>query len=419
MNIGVSAFGAEPILQPNASNLPEVLNILQGNKARFERYNQHIRTVFPHIHHVAVRPLGSQVEIVLWTLDPDTEREDLTVPLTQSGTGVGQVLAILYVAMTAPSPQVILVDEPQSFLHPGAVRKLIEILKVHYPMHQYILTTHSPSVITDAESGSLLLVRRGPEYSSVTGISRSDTDEMRQVLTDVGARLSDVFGADNIVWVEGPTEERCFPLILTRVAHTPLLGTVMLGVDNTGDFETKKAGQSVRAFNLYERLSSGTALLPPALAFIFDREDRTQKELEDMSRRGKGKVQFLPRRLYENYLLDAEAIANLTSKISGFRDAPVSTAEVVSWLENHRTDQKYWPTGESFSGQSGNNWYVHVHGAKLLADLFAELSEQRVLYQKTQHSVQLTEWLIENKPEALEEVSALLKGVVTMRFELS
>lgn len=53
--------------------------------------------------------------------------------LAESDTGIGQVLAILYVVIMAKYNQVIIIDEPQSFLHPGAVRKLIEILKQDFP----------------------------------------------------------------------------------------------------------------------------------------------------------------------------------------------------------------------------------------------------------------------------------------------
>jgi len=55
------------------------------------------------------------------------------VPLSESGTGVGQVLAILYVVFTSEYPRTIVIDEPQSFLHPGAVRKLFEARRVQVP----------------------------------------------------------------------------------------------------------------------------------------------------------------------------------------------------------------------------------------------------------------------------------------------
>jgi predicted ATPase len=88
----------------------------------------------------AVRPRniqGNLVELFIWPHETWTERLDLAVPLAKCGTGVGQLLAIFYVIVTADQPRVIIIDEPQSFLHPGAVRKLLEVLS-EYPYHQFI-----------------------------------------------------------------------------------------------------------------------------------------------------------------------------------------------------------------------------------------------------------------------------------------
>jgi predicted ATP-dependent endonuclease of OLD family len=72
-----------------------------------------------------------------------------------------QVLAILYVVLEEKEPRTIIIDEPQSFLHPGAIRKLFDILKgKDHAQHQYIVTTHSPTVITSASPATLLLVRK-------------------------------------------------------------------------------------------------------------------------------------------------------------------------------------------------------------------------------------------------------------------
>ena len=40
-----------------------------------------------------------------------SKREDIAIPLDQSGTGIGQVLAMLYVAVHSPFPRVIAIDE--------------------------------------------------------------------------------------------------------------------------------------------------------------------------------------------------------------------------------------------------------------------------------------------------------------------
>jgi AAA15 family ATPase/GTPase len=132
LKITSSGFGVNQVLSPDASNLPEVLNILQGDTIRFERYNSYIRRVFPQIYQINIRPIGSSTcEIVVSNEDPKLMRNDLVIPLAACGTGIGQVLAILYVVLTSDSPRIIIIDEPNSFLHPGAARKLIEILKEH------------------------------------------------------------------------------------------------------------------------------------------------------------------------------------------------------------------------------------------------------------------------------------------------
>ena len=139
-----------PRLEPDASNLAAVLLKLQRNPTMFARYNRMVSLVLPQIKQVSADAIGSDIaEVLVWGLDPTNEREDLALPLSTCGTGVGQVLAILYIAVTESSPRTIIIDEPQSFLHPGAVRKLLDVLR-GFPQHQYVITTHSPAVISAA-----------------------------------------------------------------------------------------------------------------------------------------------------------------------------------------------------------------------------------------------------------------------------
>src|SRR5262249_26221470 len=137
----------------NASNLPTVLHYLQTEHPyRFEKFKRLVRDVFPHIQQIRVPSRNNaQAHIYLGTIEPGEGREDLDIPLAAKGTGIGQVLAMLYVVFTAEFPRIIVIDEPQSFLHPGAIYRLFNILKTHYPQHQYILTTHSPGVVAAAE----------------------------------------------------------------------------------------------------------------------------------------------------------------------------------------------------------------------------------------------------------------------------
>lgn len=407
MRVGRSAFGNARELQSDASNLPEVLNVLQStNPERFRRYNQMVRRVFSEVEWVNVHPVDSHtVEILVWSVDPATERADLAVPLTESGTGISQVLAMLYVLVTSETARTILIDEPNSFLHPGAVRSLVEILKEH-PQHQYIISTHSPELIAASNPSTIHLLRRTEGVTSAQSIDTTEAQNLRTLLLEVGSRFSDVFGAESILWVEGPTEQLCFPLIVRRVLGRSLAGVSIIGVLHTGDFDAKSDTRSV--FRIYERLTTqGSALLPPAMAFIFDRELRPDKDRQDLERQSKGKVHFIGRRTYENYLLHPDAIAAILNNCRPFtEEGKVLVGTVQTWLDQHIQNPKYFGRGKP------QNNHQDIDAPRLLDDLFHELSANRLAYNKVEHSVALTEWLIVNSPEALRDISELLAQVL-------
>lgn len=405
-NLGSHQFGQGTTLLPNAANLPEVLNALQANVSKFERLNQLVTEVLPQVRKVSVRPSpkgGNVVEALVWTIPPESERVDLARPLSECGTGIGQVLAILYVALTAVRPQIVIIDEPQSFLHPGAIRKLIEVLKMN-SKHQFIIATHSPTVIASANPATISLLKFDSGESKIERIGVNETKAMAKFLNEIGARLSDVFGADSVLWVEGATEELCFPLMLEKIAGRSLMGTTLLGVRQVGDLEGRDAE---RVFDIYSRLSSGSSLLPPAIGFLFDAECRTMGQLDDLRRRSRNRVNFLPRRMLENYLLVPDAIAAVINGADSSRANPVTIGEVEQFIETKRGDPRYLCPAEQ---PKDGDWISRIDGAKVLKEMFASLTETRVAYQKTEHSVALAEWAIEHRPGLLKEVvDALVK----------
>lgn len=411
LGTGPCPFGPNATLKSDASNLAEVLHVLQSkNPNRFRRLNSLLRKIFPSIYEISIRPKENQanfLEIVVWIQDPITERDDLAIELSESGTGVGQVLAILYVAINSIYSRVILIDEPNSFLHPGAARKLIEILASEFPQHQYIVTTHSAEIIKAANPKTLTLIRWERPKSVLENLDVSQIAEVGRCLVEVGAKLSDVFGADQIMWVEGPTEEECFPLIL-RNLNQPLLGISIVAVRNTGDFENKRVS-ATQIWEIYSNLSKGNALLPNAVGFIFDQESRTEREIDDLKKRSKGLVCFLPRRTYENYLIYPPALTAIMLTLTGFQKKEITEDKVYEWIVKNGGNRKYLPITVEKVDLNDKLWLKNVHGAKLLEDLFQELSEAKEQYRKTIHSIQITEWLIQNQPGSLTELVDFLK----------
>lgn len=289
----------------------------------------------------------------------------------------------------------------------GAVRKLIEILK-SYPQHQFIVSTHSPTIITATNPKTITLVRQRDGESTTEILNAEEIEQQRLYLAEIGARPADVFGADDILWVEGETEEECFPRILENVAHRSLMGTVSRGIKHTGDLEGKHADL---VFEIYDRLSHSKSLLPPAIGFVLDDEGRNPQQKTEIERKSHERAFFIPRRMYENYLLNPEAIAAVANNMKGFREAALSADEVRVMLDTKRSDAKYYRP-LPLSDLADEQWIRTIHGARVLSDIFSELSEVRVAYDKLRHSVAITEWLIEHTPEDLREIADLLERIL-------
>jgi predicted ATPase len=409
LTLSRSSTNGSETLKSDASNLPEVLNILQTRHThQWKEYLEHVKSIFPHITEVkAVLIQSGQVDILISTTDPALARSDLDVSLKDSGTGIGQALAILYVAVRNTRPQVILIDEPQSFLHPGALRKLLEILR-QYDRHQYILTTHSPMSLSLSGSDKMFQIIRDPAGSKVIPIV--ERDDLYAALRDIGARPADVYGAEAILWVEGPTEERCFPEIVRGIAKKPLQGTAFIGVVTTGELEAKDAR---RVCEIYERLTQSSALLPKTVAFVFDREGRKEQGRNELTKRLRGLMHWLPLRLYENYLLCPDAIAHVLSAIRDPALPTVTTGQVEAWLKDNGGSKKYFE-GHAPRLYGDAEWLIEVHGANVLDDLFYELTNDSGPheYQKVKHGLLLTQYLIENPTQELRDLALMLSNLL-------
>jgi predicted ATP-dependent endonuclease of OLD family len=165
--VGDCSVGNDEELNSRASNLAEVIHLLESpsKKKLYESFNQHVSTMFPQFEWVSTKILSKQtrqppdLKILLWpTKTLESGREDLAFSLSDCGTGTGQVLAILYAVLASPEPRPIIIDEPQSYLHPGAAKKLIEILK-EFPQHQYFIATHSAEIISAANPSTIVKLR--------------------------------------------------------------------------------------------------------------------------------------------------------------------------------------------------------------------------------------------------------------------
>lgn len=388
-------FGHHPDgeLLPNGSNLAYCINHLQSSNPDLAReLNKLLNRVFPTIHWVAAPGNGQQqFELKVHTNASHLKRSDLAVPINRVGTGVANALAMLYVALTAQTQRLILLEEPNSFLHPRALRELLAILAEIGSMHQFFVTTHSSDVLRTIKASTVTLLKHDGYQTTVEQTSGSQLHKFQAGLVDLGIRLTDLHGCDKVLWVEGETEEAIFPLLLRHFFPELAQGIAVLPLHATGDFESKKY-EPKKVAEIYKKLSQGSFLAPPMVAIALDKERRSSSEIKQVEIDCADIVYFLPRTMLEDYLLNAEAIALVLSQEL---DKEVVQTDVENALNEATGSGSCLLNPKSKSDKT-------IHAAKILKSVFESVGT--VEYRKTAHGPKIAEWLLANKPDDFLEL---------------
>lgn len=383
-------------LASDGTNLTQVLRTLQGEDTYvWHRYLEAVKLVLPEIQDLRIRPNDDDsATIIVEFYPPLARRTDLAVSLDNCDTGFGQVLAMLYVVVCHDKlkPRIILIDEPNTFLHPGAVRRLLSVFHDHQH-HQYIIATHSPTAIMSVRNKRILHVTRENHVSSLKSVNVEDNEKLEAMLNEIGSSRSDIFGMDAYIWVEGKTDKICFDLVMDMHGGLPA-GVEIIDLVHTGDFSDKKRGVLIE--QIYARLSGSVGILPSVLAFVFD-GDLQNDDFEDTDTR-----KFLPRQNYESYLIVPDILADILNRDAA--DDKVSDhtgASVEDWIrEKHKREY------------DDLEWLKSVDGAKLLNNMFQDLAGISYKGNKAQYGEEITKLILASKPSHFHEIVDLIKSIL-------
>ena len=373
-----------------ATNLPFCINHLNTNDAHgHKQLCEWVNRISPNVQWVQAPSINNgQFEVRCLPLLPESRRDDLAVPLHCMGSGIGNVIAMLYVVLTSRQPQVIAIDEPNSFLHPRALRELLQILATEATQHQIILTAHSADVLTAIKPSLITMFDFDGATTSIKQVGAQDISLLRTNLSDLGIHMTDLHGRDRVLWVEGQTEEIIMPELLRTFCPEIAAGTAVLRVEHTGTFE-KKGVDPTEVSKLYTRLSGSSALVPPMVAILLDRELHSKEECAKLEK--KSNLKFLERRMLENYVLIPEAIATVLNALG----ESVTTEKITELLKNR--------------GVTETSDFTKLDGAKVLKEIFTEVSEARHEFKKTRDVPELISYLIANQTDKLSELGTYLK----------
>ncbi len=411
MAIGQAPGDYAERLAPSAANLTNILHLLHNEHGDgFRQLVAHLREIFPTVGNLSVRtmPGNNNLEVRVWPTEA-MARPELSFPLKESGTGVAQAIALLTAIMNIDKA-IIIIDEINSFLHPAAVKALLRILQTEYAQHQYIISTHAPDVISFSNPTTIHLVKREGYESRVERLDLTKIETFREVAEHLGVSMADVFAADRVIWVEGQTEELCFPY-LYRERYGPLpRGTIFTSVVATGDFHAKKRDKAL-VYEIYQRLIAAATSLVPNVSFSFDSENLTESEKEDMRRAAKGALDFLPRRHLECYLIDPAAIAAFIAHKDPQSASTVTPDSVAAALKKAAAE-KPLHIPEWNGNIADEQWLAGVDAAELIGTVCGTLSEQRMRFAKKADSLFLLQHILKNNGQHLDPLAKYVASLV-------
>lgn len=147
------------------------------------------------------------------------------------------------------SNTILLIDEPELYLHPQAIEVLRDALKTLSTQgYQVIFSTHSPFMITSNDVGNTLLIRKNDTQG--THKRNSLRAAIPTVVTAAPSQLELIFSlshssnilfSERVILAEGTTENRLLPSIIQKVT-TRTIGlhkTALVSMGGSGN--TRKA----------------------------------------------------------------------------------------------------------------------------------------------------------------------------------
>ncbi|MES1043910.1 AAA family ATPase [Heyndrickxia oleronia] len=214
---------------------PEFLRKLKLNTDRLLEQvsgdvSDNLRTLFSN-EHLSLKVVGgesngfSSSDILKSTnssvhIDSSKQTE---MPLSNQGTGL-QRMSLIYLIqnmiekklMGEGDNKLLLIDEPEAFLHPEAVRALSRSLYKIGEKMPLMISTHSPILIDLSENHTSIQVFRVGEKEAIqlyrSEREKFDDDDIRnmKILNYVDSYVNEFFFADRIIIVEGDTEYIAF-----------------------------------------------------------------------------------------------------------------------------------------------------------------------------------------------------------------
>lgn len=262
------------------------------NKEHFESFRQSIQQTWPGMEIAPPELLGDRTFLSMFCQENRITRE-----LYWTGFGFQVWCQLLTHISRTTSDTLLVIDEPDIYLHPDLQRQLLAILRESGP--DILIATHSTDIIAEAEPTDILVVEKAQRSAKRVKSPEGISNALKSLGSVQNFAMTQIERAGRVLFIEGNDFA-----ILRRYARRVGLNELASGVGIVpfplGGFPSaahvRGVSQGVRG------------ALEKAIVFggVFDRDFRSNEEvlaIQDELKRVLSLVAILGRKEIENYLL--------------------------------------------------------------------------------------------------------------------
>ena len=255
----------------------------------FEELEHRVRTVLPEVEELHVFT-GGRPMAEMRISEESSGRATEAIPGGQMGAATQHVVTMIAMALEQPEESLLMIEEPEICIHPGAQRRLmaelIELAKQR--RFQLLLSTQAAGFIGRASLTTA--VCRAYRAGSELLVRQVDHEAIEALILDLGLEPADAIFADTVLVVEGETEEAFYHAFLS-VPGSPVYGHTTRIVSLAGSGGIKKPLVSldtaldgrIQRLLMLDRLGLQDSL-PDLLGWhvtLWDKDDGSPGEFED------------------------------------------------------------------------------------------------------------------------------------------
>lgn len=177
-------------LRSDGSNTTSVLQeIERQSRDDWKRICELLETIVPKTKQVQAKKHGNKLSLEFtqeWTGAKKMKFEAFSM-----SDGTLRALGLLTAVFQRPQPSVLVIEEPESTIHPGALGAILDLLRHASRRMQVVVTTHSPELL-DAEwieDTNLKIVSWSEGATRITEVSEASRQALRQHLMGAGELL--------------------------------------------------------------------------------------------------------------------------------------------------------------------------------------------------------------------------------------